>query len=145
MARPSNYESRVKPHLEKIRQMRTDMTEEQIAKTLGVDYSTFRNYKKQHPELQEALVKGQRELVMELKSTLIKKAKGFDYVEKKIVRQGGKITKEEEYHRTALPDVAALHLLLKNYSTDWHDDPQMYELKKKAQELEQKKVEANSW
>ena len=45
MARPSNYDTRVKPHLEKIRQMRTDMTEEQIAKTLGVDYSTFRNYK----------------------------------------------------------------------------------------------------
>ena len=145
MARPSNYDSRVKPHLEKIRQMRTDMTEEQIAKTLGVDYSTFRNYKKKYPELQEALVKGQRELVIELKSSLIQKAKGFTYTEKKVVKQNGKIVREEEYTRQALPDVAALHLLLKNYSTDWHDDPQMYELKKKAQELEQKKVEANEW
>ena len=39
--RPGKYETNVEPYLEKISQMCLDMTEEQIAKSLHINYSTF--------------------------------------------------------------------------------------------------------
>ena len=45
----------------------------------------------------------------------------------------------------ASPDVAALNLLLKNYDKDWRNDPAEYELKKRAIELQEKKLEDNNW
>lgn len=53
------YESHVLPRLEFVRSAaRMGNSEEEIAKQLGVSYSTFREYKKKHPELQEALREG---------------------------------------------------------------------------------------
>jgi hypothetical protein len=83
---------------------------------------------------------------MELKSTLIRKAKGFQYTEKKIIRENGEIVREEEYVRSSLPDVAALNLLLKNYDKEnWANDPQMLRLREKEVELREKQVNANIW
>lgn len=144
--RPNKYERNVEPNLDKVEQMARDMTEEQIAKTLGVSWRSFRDYKKLHPPLVAALKKGRTELVMELKSTLIRKAKGFQYTEKKIIRENGEVVREEEYIRSSLPDVAALNLLLKNYDKEnWANDPQLLELRKKEVELHEKQVNASVW
>ena len=115
--RPSKYKSHVEPYLDDIRDMALTMTEEQIAKTLGVGYTAFREYKRQYPALNDALKKGRRELVKELRSTLIRRAKGFQYEEKKIIKEGDKVVQEIHATKSALPDVAALNLLLKNYMT----------------------------
>ena len=84
-------------------------------------------------------------MVLELKSALIQKAKGFNYTEKKIIKENGVVVREEEYTKFALPDVAALNLLLKNYDEQWRNDPAEYELKKRAIEVQEKKLEQNEF
>ena len=144
--RPNKYYTHVEPFLDKVPEMALTMTQEQIAETLGVAYSSFRTYKEQYPALNEALKKGRKDLVMELRSTLIRKAKGFNYEEKKLIKEGGVVVKEEIYIKAATPDVAALNLLLKNYDKDnWANDPQALELRKKEIELQEKKIENSEW
>lgn len=144
--RPSKYKSHVEPYLEKIKEMALTMTEAQIAQTLGVSYTVFREYKRQYPALKDALKKGRADLVMELRSTLIQRAKGFQYEETKVIKEKGEIVREERAIKSALPDVAALNLLLKNYDREnWANDPQMLDLRKKEIELRERQVEASEW
>ena len=144
--RPKKYFTNIRPYLDKIPEMALNMTERQIAEELGVGYTAFNEYKKQFPELNEALKKGRKALVIELRGTLLKKAKGFQYSEKKILKENGQIIREEIYEKTSLPDVAAINLLLKNYDKDnWANDPQELELKKKELKLKEKHLEKNDW
>lgn len=145
MGRKSKWESHVLPRLEEVEKMALTMTEEQIAKTLGIGVSNYYEYKKKYPELREAVKKGRMSLVLDLKSTLIQKAKGFKYEEKKIIKEHGVVVKEEIIQKSALPDLGSIHLLLKNYDPYWSNDPKALELKKEELELKKKQVEENSW
>ena len=146
MGRPNKYDTNVKPYLDDIGKMCLTMTEEQIAATLGVAYSSFRVYKKQYPALENSLKKGRFELVLELRSALIKRAKGFKYAETKETIENGIVTKIEKTVKTALPDVAALNLALKNYDKDnWSNDPQVLDLRKKELKLREQQIKANDW
>lgn len=164
----SKYEQFVKPNLDKISEMALTMTELQIAETLGISFSSFRKYKRQYDELANALKKGRKELAIELKSVLIKKAKGYYYEETKTVTQSVKwpddiyiqliragftreqiakseIVKTEVNRKYAQPDANAINLLLKNCDDYWQNDPKEYELKKKSLELQEKKLEQGEW
>ena len=122
------------------------MTEKQIANYMGVGYSSWCDYKNKYSELSDALKKGRESLVHELKSTLIRKAKGFSYSEKKIIKEKGVIVREEVYEKASLPDVAALNLLLKNYDKEnWSNDPQMLKIREKELELRGRAIDANEW
>lgn len=146
MARPNKYHSHVKPYLEDIKKWCQTMTEKQIARRLGVAYSSWCLYKNDYPELSEAIKKGRQNLVTDLKSTLIEKAKGFQYTEKKVIKQDGVVVREEIYTKSSLPDVAAINLLLKNYDAEnWSNDPAVLELRKKELELKEKQFENNEW
>lgn len=144
--RPNKYKTNVEPYLDKVKEMALTMTEKQIAETLGVGYTSFREYKKHYPALVGALKKGRADLVMELKGTLIRRAKGFQYEERKIIKEYGAVVREEIATKSALPDIAALNLLLKNYDKEnWANDPQTLELRKKELELRERQIEANEW
>jgi len=146
MARPDKYDTHVKPYLNDIHKMCLDMTEEQIAKTLGVSRSAWKRYKKLHSPLMSALKRGRQELVCELRSSLIKRARGFVFTETRITKEYGKITKEEKITKYYPPDVAALNLALKNYDPDhWANDPQMLKIREKELELQERKLEQNEW
>ena len=143
---PNKYFSNVEPYLEEISRMALNMTEEQIAKELGVAPSSFRSYKHKYPALVDALKKGRRQLVMELKSTLIQKAKGYNYTEKKEIFENGEKVREEIYTKAALPDTGSIHLLLKNLDPEhWAENPQALELKKQELELQKEKMEFQNW
>ena len=144
--RPNKYNTHVEPYLDKIKEMALTMTEKQIAQSLGVAYSSFMEYKKQYSELSESLKKGRQDLVIELKSALIKKALGFEYSEKKTVKEGGVVVREEVTVKHTQPDVAALNLLLKNYDAEhWANDPQMLKIRKKELELRERQIEKEEW
>jgi len=146
MARPDKYKTHVEPYLTDISKMCLTMSEAQIASTLGVSISAFKRYKARSEQLRTALKKGRQDLVMELRSSLIRRAKGFQYEERKTVKEAGQPVREEIYTRTALPDVAALNLLLKNYDKEnWANDPQTLRLREKELELQEKKIEAGVW
>ena len=144
--RKNKYYSHIKPHLAEVETMLQTMTEEQVAKKLGVAYSSWNKYKLEFPELSEVIKKGNTTLVSELKSVLKKRAKGFQYEERKVIKEHGVIVREEIYVKSALPDVASINLLLKNYDKDnWANDPQALELRRKELELKEKQVDANLW
>ena len=169
VGRKSKYETHVKPYFTEIQEWCRTMTETQIAEKLGVGASTFQYYKTEFPELAECLKKGRRNLVAELRSSLIKKANGYDYVETKettervkwpdelfaaLIEAGftreqigsSRLVKTEISHKKMAPDVAAINLALKNYDKEnWANDPQSLELKKKELELKKKQIEDNNW
>ena len=167
--RKSKYETHVKPFFPKILEMCQTMTEAQIAEHLGVGHSAFSEYKNKYPELTEILKKGRQNLVAELRSALIKKAKGYEYVETKTVTEHVKVpedmkeilinagfrkedlekivlSKTEVAHKQMSPDVAALNLALKNYDKEnWANDPQMLDIRKQELKLRERQIENNEW
>lgn len=146
LGRKSAYENKIKPYFPEIMEMCKSMTDRQIAEALGVSCSTFMKYKAEKKEFSELLKRGRQNLVAELKSILIKKAKGFSYKEKKLISDGSNVVRQEIVERYAQPDVAAINLLLKNYDKEnWANDPQMIELRKKELELKERQIENNEW
>ena len=147
MGRIDKYKTSVEPWLQQIVEWCDDCTEAQIAQKLGVSRTSFEKYKREHPELRQALDKGKRALVDELKGTLIKKAKGYYFTEtKRIVKDvdGVQTVVEEEYKRFSPPDTAAIHLLLKNIDDDWrNDDKTTIDLKKEKLRIEREK--SDNW
>lgn len=147
--RPNKYFTHIQPRLTEIAEMCLTMTEKQISTALGVGYSSWCDYKLKYPELSDAIKRGRGNLVVELKSALIQKAKGFSYTEKKkTIRQAGeqKIIVIEEYEKYAQPDTGAIHLLLKNLDVDWRNDDQAtMDLKKKQVELTERRIENDNW
>lgn len=168
--RKSRWETHIKPNLQLIQEMARTMTEKQIAESFGISYTgAWSLYKQQHPELVENLKKGRQNLCAELRSALIKKAKGYEYTETKettehikwpeeiyvrLLKAGftpeqiasSRIVKTEVAHKKAAPDVAAINLALKNYDKDnWANDPQMLDIRKKELELKEKQIENNDW
>lgn len=146
--RKGRYESHVEPFLDKIPEWYEFLNEGQIAKKLGISRCSFEKYKKEHPELQEALRHGKEELVESLKATLKKKAAGYYYEEvKTIVREDGGTTMKviEKYKKYAHPDTGAIHLLLKNLDETWrNDDKATMDIKRGQLELAREKEE-NKW
>lgn len=168
--RKNRYETDIKPNLQLIHEMARTMTEKQIAESFGVSYTgAWSLYKQQYPELVETLKKGRQNLVAELRSALIKRAKGYEYTETKETVEavrwpdemyallidagfspeqiaGSRLIKTETSHKQMAPDVAAINLALKNYDKDnWANDPQGLELKKQELELRKQQIENNSW
>lgn len=167
--RKNRYETHVKPNFPLIAEWCKTLTERQISERLGIAYSTFNWYKATEPELAEILKKGRQDLVADLRSTLIQKAKGYEYTERKEVTERIKLpeflhaylldsgftpeeldkcelVRTEVSHKHMAPDVAAINLALKNYDKDnWANDPQALELKKKELALKEKQIEQNDW
>lgn len=145
------------------------MTEEQICQSLHVSTSAWAEYKKKFPELEEALKTGHSDLVIELKSSLIKKAKGYRYTETKVVEERAKLPEEMEkalldagftrnqitdakiirkeiMEKEMSPDVAAINLALKNYDKEnWANDPQMLDIRKQELEIMKQRAERENW
>lgn len=149
--RPNKYETHIKPKLAEVEKLAQFMTEEEMAKYFGVHASSWYSYKNKYSEFSEIIKKAKKNLVQDLKQSLIEKAKGFKYTEKKIVRERNEVgdlvvTREEEYIKYSPPDVAALNLLLKNYDKEnWANDPQVIALRKKELELRERQIEAGEW
>lgn len=144
------YDSHVKPFLEKIKQWATNANEGEIARRLGICQRTLIKYKKEHSELAEVLREGRQDLACELKTLLIRKAKGYVYVEETVgekTDENGKKTKyKEKRTKYAHPDTGAIHLLLKNIDKTWHnDDYDTLQLKKETVEIQREKAANSVW
>lgn len=144
--RKNKYITHVKPYLPEIAEWSKSMTEEQICKKLGVGKSAWSEYKKEYSELTEAIKKGRQDLVIELKSALIKKAIGYEYEERKYYTDETGKKRMEKTVRYSHPDVAAINLALKNFDRDnWSNDPQMQKIREEELELKRKQIEQNLW
>lgn len=150
MGRKSKWESHIEPRLEEIAELYQEHDEAEIAAILGIGTTTWEKYKAERPELREALRKGKDILVRDLKESLKKKAKGYEYVEtKEYIRKNGDGSESkvvERYKKYAHPDLGAIHLLLKNLDPTWHnDDEATLQMKREHLEIEKKKAENGDW
>lgn len=119
MARRSKYFTHVQPKLETIKGWaRNGLSNEQIARNLGVAESTFYEYKNQHPELEEALRRGVEDAIMEVENALFKSAIGF-YYDEEVACKDGSVAKVTKYCK---PNTTSMIFFLKNKAPDkWRD------------------------
>ena len=134
--RPSDYDKKVKPYLREISRMICNMSRTKVAEELGITYESFRKYIKQYPELEKAVKNGKRDLIIELKDGLIKKAKGYTAEEVREKYEHGNLVEKVVTKKHIPPDIGAINLLLKNLDKKrWANDPQNLELRKQELEL----------
>lgn len=150
--KPNKYETLVKPRLKEIEEWRRiGWTESEIAKELGVNRDTFCRYKKIYPELSDTIKSKNATLVEDLRGALVRRAKGYQYVETKKIYErddSGQLrhVRTEETTKSQPADVAALNLALKNFDREnWSNDPQLLALKREELELKKKQIEKDDW
>lgn len=141
MARQSKWPD-VKSRLAEIEIWLRDhhLTEEQVAKNLGISHTTFNDYKKRYPEFLEAVKRGRQAIVTELENALVKRALGYEYEEIKtyikVDDEGKEVKYTEKTVKHLPPDVGALAILLKNKDPDHYtNDRAMLELRRMEMEL----------
>jgi len=100
---------------------RNGLTDEQIAKNLGISKTTFYKYKKEHSVLSELLKKGKEVIDIQVENALLKKALGYTYDEETTKNSDGNI--EIKIVSKHIPgDTTAQIFWLKNRRPDkWRD------------------------
>jgi len=97
---------------------RDGLTDEQIAKNMGISLSTFYEWKNKFSEISESLKKGKEVVDREVENALLKAALGYEY-EEEIVNNKGQVVRVKKY---AKPDITAIIFWLKNRKPDtWRD------------------------
>ena len=89
---------------------RDGLTDEQIAKNIGIATSTFYEWKKKELEFSEALKKGKEVIDFEVENALLKRALGYEYEEE--TYENGILTKKVK--KQVAPDTTAQIFWLKN-------------------------------
>lgn len=149
--RKSKYDQVAKRIPEILAWRRQDgLTEKQIAQKLGIHITTLQNYKNTYPEFAEAMKEAKQAVISDVFTSLLKRAKGYSYEEKKIYTKESEketVTYTEITLKHEPPNVAACSLLLKNLDRehDWSDNPTMLAVKREEVELRKKMAEADEW
>lgn len=119
----TRWDTHIKPSLKLIEHWaRNGVIDKDIAQRIGVAYSTFRKYKCEKPELEEALRLSKEVADANVESALYRRAVGYRYTETKVTRESGGVTKVETT-REALPDTTAQIFWLKNRCPDkWREN-----------------------
>lgn len=100
---------------------RDGLTDEQIAKNIGIATSTLYEWKKRFEELSEALKRGKEVVDILVENALLKKALGYRYLEETNTKEGI-VTLEKFAHG----DVTAQIFWLKNRKpNEWRDKQQV--------------------
>lgn len=152
MSRPSEYDIRVKPHIDKVRAWkRNGATDDQICEQLGISKSTFCLYKKKYSEFSDALKKSKAEFVHDLKGELARLAFKHELTTKKVYTTTGDDGKEKKHIEITTKevdgDIAAIQILLKNLDKEngWSDNPLQLDLRQQELELKKLLAEANNF
>ena len=117
MARRSKYDPETFPGLAE-GWAREGLTDEQIARKLGVSPRTFYAYEKKYPRFLHAIKAGKAPVDFEVESALLKRALGYETTEElketQIGPTGSETERKREVKRFVPPDVTACIFWLKN-------------------------------
>lgn len=125
---------------------RDGLTDEQMAKNMGISRTTFYDWKNKHPNIADALKSGKQPVDFEVENALLKNAMGFEYEETETfisVDANGKETRRVIKHkRYSKPDTTAQIFWLKNRKPDvWQRTTSN---KAEKERLEQERLEAQT-
>ncbi|MDK4482055.1 transposase [Fusobacterium necrophorum] len=122
----SKWETHVKDKLILVEGWARDgLTDEQIAKNLGIGIRTLYEYKEKYPQFSQSLKKGKEVIDIEVENALLRRALGYRYTEtakeKKIIN-GKEHIAVKETTKEVVPDVTAQIFWLKNRRANkWKD------------------------
>lgn len=107
---------------------RRGLTDEQIAKNMGISRSTLSEWKLKYPDISDTLKKGKEVIDTEVENALLKRALGYKYEEKSTTisdKDGVKVTTTK---KELPPDTTAQIFWLKNRCPDlWRESLQQKE------------------
>jgi hypothetical protein len=151
MARPSKYESHVKPYFKDIKNaIERGVEEKQIAENLGISQSSWCDYKNKYSEFSELFKNRDVSLILErLDSALLKIAEGYEYQEKKqYIKKdvdGEKVTYTEITTKHHPPNVTAIFGAYNRFDPNYIKDKAYYELKQQELEIKRMNADANNF
>lgn len=93
---------------------RNGLTDEQIAKNLGISKDTFYKYKKEYSDFSDALKRGKEVVDIEVENALLKRALGYSYEEETYEKLANGGTKTKIVTKHVPGDVTAQIFWLKN-------------------------------
>ena len=97
---------------------KSGLTDEQIAKNIGINRTTLYDWKKKETNIADALKKGKEVVDFEVENALLKRALGYEYEEE--TYENGILTKKVKKH--VAPDTTAQIFWLKNRKpNNWKD------------------------
>ena len=130
--RKPKYQEYVEPRLQEIRQWRmSGKTEPDIAKMLGIAYSSFKEYKNKYTALSAVLKEAKQLLVEDLEISLFELAKGgikTKTTKRIFIKRGEELVLDrvEETEQVSLPSIPALVFSLKNLAPEKFQDKREY-------------------
>lgn len=101
---------------------RDGLTDEQIAKNMGIATKTLYNWRKAHIPILQALKKGKAVVDFEVENALVKRALGYSYDEVTQELRDGELTITKIVSKEVAPDVGAAAFWLKNRQRDKYRD-----------------------
>lgn len=100
---------------------RDGLTDEQIAEKIGINRDTLYRWKKEYPDISDALKKGKEVVDRQVENALLKRALGYQYTEKTVEKSDDGI-KVKTTVKEVVPDTTAQIFWLKNRRPDlWRD------------------------
>lgn len=101
---------------------RDGLTNEQIAKNMGITRETLNQWCKKYPDISDSLKRGKEVVDIEVENALYKRAIGYRYEEKVQELVEGKLTTTKIIDKEVAPDVTAQIFWLKNRKPElWRD------------------------
>ncbi|MCH5271590.1 MAG: helix-turn-helix domain-containing protein [Lachnospiraceae bacterium] len=104
---------------------RNGLTDEEIAKKMGITRSTLYEWKKKYPDISDALKKGKEIVDIQVENALLKRALGYEYEEiSEEYGVDGNLVKRKVTVKQVVPDTTAQIYWLKNRNPEqWRDKP----------------------
>lgn len=101
---------------------RNGLTDEQIAKNIGISKQTFYIWKKKYTDFSDALKKGKEIVDIQVENSLLKRALGYEYEEISEKFEMGILTERKVTKKQVVPDTTAQIFWLKNRKPEeWRD------------------------
>ena len=102
---------------------RDGLTDEQIAKNIGIGYSTLQAWKSKYRDIQDTLKRGKEVIDREVENALLKRALGYTYNEvTQEADEFGDLAVSKVVTKQVSPDVTAQIFWLKNRKPkEWRD------------------------
>lgn len=87
--------------------IRDGLTIEDVAHNCGVNKSTFYDWKKKHPELEDAIKKGAAPVDLIVENAMFKRATGYKTIERRKIKLPDGTTRVEVVEKEVPPDTTA--------------------------------------